>query len=542
MYGEQTGANCASIDTAVAFQDDVRGANVAGMNIRYAGTGIAFSGECCSDNRTFSNSTLESCQTGIYSSACNVTVQNSAISGVQTPSATANSGTVSGTWVSTCPQVSLHQSVVAGMQALMSSHSPSTGILLYNLAPTNYFAQSYNTNCWIYGLKGMTSICVSNNNGVWNQLGSVLITPKHAVTADHVGLGIGSELRFIGKSGANYRAWVTNATTIQPPTAGDIKILTLDRDLTNDVETTRVLPIETYLKMTLEITNIGPRNGCLSRYLPGVAIDQSKGAYAADAYAWNTDPNAGGYAVYETGSSWFTNWIDGYAPRGGDSGHPVFTVISNELVLVGCWTSAAYVPSFYLTPILGTTVKNAFTNLYGLSFNSSNTIVALSAARWNVNSNLCCQPHQLTFFNSMGSNLASVTVTAEQNDYQWSESPLLAWLTLPGGLTTNYYLLSQEIAGGDYWYDWHGTTLRNPAADYTVQGAAYAWNSIFTTYGSTGNSYGPVSFSYFVYPGSGTISMPGGYTNAINACLSSNGGPQYKINVFGLASFPNSIR
>jgi hypothetical protein len=131
MYGEQTGTNCASTDTVTAFINEVRGASVTGMNIRYAGEALEFLGECCTDNRTFKDSTLESCTIGLFANACNVTITNSAISCVSTPTSTYNSGSFSGSWGSTCNQVSIHGAVVSGMQTLASTHSPSAGIQLY---------------------------------------------------------------------------------------------------------------------------------------------------------------------------------------------------------------------------------------------------------------------------------------------------------------------------------------------------------------------------------------------------------------------------
>jgi hypothetical protein len=162
MYGEQIGTNCAATDTATAFINSVRGASVTGVNIRYAGEALEFLGECCTDNRTFKDSTIESCGIGLFANACNVTISNSAISCVATPTSTYNSGSFSGSWGSTCHQVSLHGAVVAGMQTLVSSHSPSNGVGLYNYS--NNFPISYNTNCWIYGVTGLTSICVSNSS------------------------------------------------------------------------------------------------------------------------------------------------------------------------------------------------------------------------------------------------------------------------------------------------------------------------------------------------------------------------------------------
>src|SRR5207248_1508335 len=172
------------------------------------------------------------CGTGIYASGCTVSLNNSGTNTTTTPTSTVNGGSIYGYWGSNCKQVSLHGAAVAGMLVRTNGRSPSSGIQLYN-RDANNLALSYNTNCWIYGLKGLTSIVVSNGTGpdltnsVWYQGGAVLITSKHAVTVDHLGFGTNvfvtngitnfypTVLRFIGKSGAHYTATVTNQTTIR---------------------------------------------------------------------------------------------------------------------------------------------------------------------------------------------------------------------------------------------------------------------------------------------------------------------------------------
>jgi hypothetical protein len=189
MYGEQVSSGCAVPDNAVALVTMVRAANVTGMNIRFAGWGIEFYGECCTDNRLFKDSSIESCTNGVYAFAANATIQNSAISCVKFPSLTANNGTVTGTWGSTYHQISLHEAAVAAMQSLTNSTKTTD---LYN-RDVNGYAVSYNPNCWMLGVKGLTSITVSNgvpagncgytniNNPIWYSGGSCIITPQHAL-------------------------------------------------------------------------------------------------------------------------------------------------------------------------------------------------------------------------------------------------------------------------------------------------------------------------------------------------------------------------
>ena len=475
MYGEQTGTSCAAIDNAVALITEQIGGSVVGMNIRYAWEAVEFlGGMCCADNRNFKDSTIEACQTGLFAVSCNVTITNSAISSVPWPTTSYNNGTFSGSWGSTCGQVSLHGAVVAGMQALASGKTASSAALqLYNYSgnyPTN-FPISYNTNCWIYGLKGLTAICVSNSAAYWYQLGSVLITPKHILTAAHIGFDARAVMRFIGKSGAHYVAVVTDSATIQPLGFGDVAVLTLDRDLPSDVETMKVLPEGALNKMTFDIGSANTADSCLSKYLPCIGLDQWKGAYAEDLFWW--DPS--GRAIRMRGSAWFPSWMNGYEPWGGDSGHPILAVINNELVLVGCWSTQDINPIPF--PTLGQNTTHSYNGWFGFAFSSTNTLVVDptptydEVGRWNENTNTCNQTHTLAFFNSLGTNLTSISVTALQSNAFFSTTnltnasyPFNGVLLLPGASNTNYYFLSQEFQGGDYWYGWPGTSIFTPRA------------------------------------------------------------------------------
>lgn len=169
--------------------------------------------------------------------------------------------------------------------------------------------------------------------------------------------------------------------------------------------------------------------------------------------------------------------------------------------------------------------------------------------RFNYNTNPCDHTHALSIVNALGTNLATTYVTAVSTSL-WSGAflnsptyPTNGWLTLPGAANTNYYLLSQEINGGDYWYTLP-TFICNNVSYFVAQGATISTNlSNFTVYANTvGESFGPVEFHYFIYPHSGTLSMPGGNTNGLNQCMNTNGGSQYKVAVFEVSSFPNQLK
>jgi hypothetical protein len=407
----------------------------------------------------------------------------------------------------------------------------------------------------MYGLTGLTAICVSNSGSYWYQAGAVLITSKHILTVAHLGFGPGAIMRFIGKTGTHYIGTVTNATVIKPLGAGDVAVLTLDTDIPSDVEPIKILPDSVLNKMTFDIST-AKRDNCPAKYLPCVGVDQLKGAYAEDLFFW--DPS--GYLNAVQGSTWFPSWMNGYEPWGGDSGHPVMTVINNELVLVGQWSQQDIGLSPSVPTSLGPYVRNTYNSWFGFAFSTTNTLVILSAQRFNENTNTCNQTHTLAFFNSAGTNLTSVAVTALQSNFNYSSTdltnaayPLNGVITIPGTTNaTNYYLLSQEFAGGDYWYSFPGTTnwFYDPATmalntpDYFVNGAAVSVNlTSFSIYpNSVGETFGPLAFRYYIFPHVGSLSTPGSNTNGINQNLSTNGGSLYTVKLFDISKFPNNLR
>ena len=68
-----------------------------------------------------------------------------------------------------------------------------------------------------------------------------------------------------------------------------------------------------------------------------------------------------------------------------------------------------------------------------------------------------------------------------------------------GGITlsanTSYYILTQETAGGDEWYDWDTTAQTTSVAGLVASEYGLPYSSIS---GSSGHLYGPVDFQYGV--------------------------------------------
>jgi hypothetical protein len=117
-----------------------------------------------------------------------------------------------------------------------------------------------------------------------------------------------------------------------------------------------------------------------------------------------------------------------------------------------------------------------------------------SLGRWVVAGNTAT--HAVRLVNAAGTNVATASVdTAGAPAGAFKYAALGNPVTLSAGAT--YYLLSQESAGGDSWYEYNLSTSTTAVASDT--GAAWTTNATpgsVTAGGSPGQSYGPSNFLY----------------------------------------------
>ncbi len=85
---------------------------------------------------------------------------------------------------------------------------------------------------------------------------------------------------------------------------------------------------------------------------------------------------------------------------------------------------------------------------------------------------------------------ATTVNTAGQPVGQFAYATLAAPVTLAAN--TTYYLVSQEVNGGDQWYD----ACQLITSGATVTGAASAYNGTYYISPSGSYGYGPVNFIY----------------------------------------------
>ena len=103
--------------------------------------------------------------------------------------------------------------------------------------------------------------------------------------------------------------------------------------------------------------------------------------------------------------------------------------------------------------------------------------------------------HAVKLVSAAGGDMAggsATVVTSGATPGSFAYAPLSSPVVL--NANTTYYLVSQETAGGDAWYDWDTILQTSPAA--TVTNAAWAFTNSYTTNGGAGHSYVPVDFKF----------------------------------------------
>ena len=90
----------------------------------------------------------------------------------------------------------------------------------------------------------------------------------------------------------------------------------------------------------------------------------------------------------------------------------------------------------------------------------------------------------------MGGSATVVTAGATPGSFAYASlaSPVVL------NANTTYYVVSQETAGGDAWYDFDTTVQTNSVAKVT--NAVWAATNSFATLGGVGRSYGPVDLKF----------------------------------------------
>ncbi|HEX3621486.1 MAG TPA: DUF4082 domain-containing protein, partial [Acidimicrobiales bacterium] len=155
----------------------------------------------------------------------------------------------------------------------------------------------------------------------------------------------------------------------------------------------------------------------------------------------------------------------------------------------------ALVNTAWITSFATSTLRNDFSGWVGSRLVVGPADVSVTAlGRWVVAGNT--GTHAARLVNAAGTDVATATVnTAGAPAGAFTYAPLATPVTLSAGAT--YYLLSQESAGGDSWYEYNLSATTTAVASDT--GAAWTQNATpagIVAGGSGGQSYGPSNFLY----------------------------------------------
>jgi fibronectin type 3 domain-containing protein len=234
-------------------------------------------------------------------------------------------------------------------------------------------------------------------------------------------------------------------------------------------------------------------------------ITASDGSYAGFVrVTWNTSRDATGYDVYRDGTMLGTSRVPTYDDAPGDSGKHQYTVLARN----GCGSSGFGLPDSgsagapapcdpvpWVTGATLGSLRNDYSGWIGIRFVvGANPLQVSALGRIYVDGN--AQSHELRLVHAAtGASVASVLwMPAGGIHNQIKYAALPAPVTLAAN--TEYYLVSQEAAGGDMSYG-DNTTIATTAAAGVLASAYSDDGSIWWRYGALGSyGYGPLDLKY----------------------------------------------
>jgi len=236
-----------------------------------------------------------------------------------------------------------------------------------------------------------------------------------------------------------------------------------------------------------------PQN--ISAIVGETAAFQVAAAGSGNTYQWQSKPSgAAGFTPINgaTGSTYVTP-----AVATTDGGTQFNCVVTNAQ---GPTTSSAatltVLPSStkFITSVQTGTLRNNYSGWVGTSVSVGNLPLTVTAlGRMFVSGNT--HGHAMKIVNaSTGSDVAGTSVTVSPAN---GVPGAFAYADLPASVTmsanTTYYILTQESAGGDQWYDLNTSAQSTTVA--SLVGAEYGLPYVLVQ-GTSGHMYGPVDFKY----------------------------------------------
>jgi len=207
---------------------------------------------------------------------------------------------------------------------------------------------------------------------------------------------------------------------------------------------------------------------------------------------------AGGDRWYDFNTTATTGWVASLngAVWGGGAPYTFMTGTPGRMYVPVDFKYTAGPPAGtpYVTSTHTGTLRSNFSGWAGMAITvGSSPITIISLGRMVTAGNNA--NHAVKLVNAAGGDIpggsatvATAGVTPGSFVYATLASPVVL------NANTTYYLVSQETAGGDAWYDFDTTVQTNSAA--TLTSAVWAYTNSFVTIGGGGHSYIPVDFMF----------------------------------------------
>ena len=184
----------------------------------------------------------------------------------------------------------------------------SIGRLKYYMSIGSHSA-TMNTNCWA---QGIDISCMSASPAEYP---ATLVTRKHFICATHHKPGVGSVRYFSGLDGVVYNATVSKLYQVG---STDLTVGEFSQPLPDSIVPAMILPID-------YATYIGSGRG-----IPALHSDNEKKAVVADLVSLGESYIRARIPIDEVRRAYYEHIIV------GDSGHPRFLVLGNNVVLLDC--------------------------------------------------------------------------------------------------------------------------------------------------------------------------------------------------------------
>jgi len=219
----------------------------------------------------------------------------------------------------------------------IAGKDPADAIHIFN---TNCYDSGIfvrNTNCWAADLD-LTCISPWNDYtpGQWDERhhAGTLISPRHAIFAEHFHIPAGNTLRFVDATNGIYDATIASVHHVVTNNA-DLTVAVLDSDVpTNRISFAKILP-----------ANFTNYLGHIDLHVPSLCLDQEEKALIHDLgenrLRYPTIVGTGSYfsfPSYGDRKNYYDVTEAGTGLIAGDSGNPAFIILNDEPVLITVWT------------------------------------------------------------------------------------------------------------------------------------------------------------------------------------------------------------